>query len=55
MTPDTTRLRERAEHQHALALLDSTTPNQDWLMSIDFDALKAKWAAEEALDRSAET
>jgi hypothetical protein len=44
MTP----AREKAEHLHALALMGITTPNQTWLASIDFDALKAKWAAEDA-------
>lgn len=43
MTP----ARERAEHLHALALMGITTPDQTWLMGIDFDALKEKWAAED--------
>jgi len=47
MTP----ARERAEHLHALALMGITTPNQTWLASIDFDALKAKWAADEEYEQ----
>jgi hypothetical protein len=43
MTP----ARERAEHLHALALMGITTPDQTWLMSIDFETLKEKWAAED--------
>jgi len=49
MTP----ARERAEHLHALALMGITTPNQTWLLAIDFDALKAKWAAEDAAEYEA--
>jgi hypothetical protein len=43
MTP----ARERAEHLHALALMGITTPDQTWLMGIDFPAWKEKWAAED--------
>ena len=34
----------------ALARIARPTPAQEWLDSIDFDALKAKWAAEETAE-----
>ena len=34
--------------------LTQPTPDMDWLASIDFDALKAKWAAEELQSQGAE-
>lgn len=34
----------------ALARIARPTPAQEWLESIDFDALKAKWAAEETAE-----
>lgn len=34
----------------ALARIARPTPAQEWLESIDFDALKAKWAAQEAAE-----
>jgi len=32
------------------AISKATTPTQEWLHSLDFDALKAKWAREEAAE-----
>jgi hypothetical protein len=36
-----------SQYARVLDSIERPTPNQTWLASIDFDALKAKWAAED--------
>jgi hypothetical protein len=39
-----------SQYARVLDSIERPTPNQTWLASIDFDALKAKWAAEDAAE-----
>jgi preprotein translocase subunit SecB len=44
-----------SQYVRVLDSIERATPNQTWLASIDFDALKAKWAAEEEQENDNES